>query len=109
MIVFCFACLCCRAVCSALCPTSVMLNASQTHSYACALEPWLVFLIIVFLLLFKLLVCGVVCELCNRTDPICLMVCAAAAGVLPFVTGWAASVFLLCIVFCCFHSALTRS
>ncbi|KAF5219830.1 hypothetical protein ECC02_007155 [Trypanosoma cruzi] len=34
------------------------------------------FLIIVFLLLFKLLVCGAVCELCNRTDSICLVVCA---------------------------------
>ncbi|EAN81999.1 mucin-associated surface protein (MASP), putative, partial [Trypanosoma cruzi] len=34
MIVFCFTCFCCRAVCSALCPASVTLNATQTHSYA---------------------------------------------------------------------------
>ncbi|RNC42875.1 mucin TcMUCII [Trypanosoma cruzi] len=34
MIVFCFSCFCCLAVCSTLLPTSVTLNASQTHSYA---------------------------------------------------------------------------
>ncbi|KAF5222524.1 hypothetical protein ECC02_004329 [Trypanosoma cruzi] len=34
MIVFYFICFRCPAVCSALCPTSVTLNASQTHSYA---------------------------------------------------------------------------
>ncbi|RNC38040.1 putative mucin-associated surface protein (MASP) [Trypanosoma cruzi] len=42
------------------------------------------FLIIVFnycfLLLFKLVVCGAVCELCNRTDSICLVVCALLLG-----------------------------
>ncbi|RNC33735.1 mucin-associated surface protein (MASP) [Trypanosoma cruzi] len=34
MIVFCFFCFRCPAACSALLPTSVTLNASQTHSYA---------------------------------------------------------------------------
>ncbi|RNC38540.1 mucin-associated surface protein (MASP) [Trypanosoma cruzi] len=43
MVVFCFTCFCCRAVCSALCPASVTLNASRTHSYVCALEPWVCF------------------------------------------------------------------
>ncbi|RNC52774.1 mucin-associated surface protein (MASP) [Trypanosoma cruzi] len=34
MIVFCFLCFRCPAVCSALLPTSVTLNASQTYAYA---------------------------------------------------------------------------
>ncbi|ESS55490.1 hypothetical protein TCDM_13035 [Trypanosoma cruzi Dm28c] len=57
MIVFCFTCFCCRAVCSALCPASATLNASWTHSQACALEPWVLFFFFNFFFLFIVFYC----------------------------------------------------
>ncbi|KAF5213645.1 hypothetical protein ECC02_013820 [Trypanosoma cruzi] len=91
MIVFCFTCFCCRAVCSALCPASVALNASRTHLYACALEPWVCFSFLFNFFLIIVFYCFL--NLCFAGR------CASSAVVLIPSVSW-------CVRCCCWGAAI---
>ncbi|RNC34761.1 mucin-associated surface protein (MASP), partial [Trypanosoma cruzi] len=80
IIVFCFVCLRCHAVCSALLPhirhvERIPDTILCMHSRALSVF-FFSFFNYSFFIAFKLLVCLAVCEFCNSTDFICLVVCA---------------------------------